>query len=169
MREVKSPAAAWTTATGNNPKKTRPKDKAEEVNLQILASTLQSGESVQIAPGIWFSKLIELQFDPDPVPEGWLEEFGQAHVHPRTAEILFHRALFEAPTRPWQTLGDKEALIALSDAWKAFPHLHAGLTLLAFKAWRFSAIRPLPLRMNEELRALWTIYCANRKKGNRPT
>ena len=167
MRDVKNPAAAWTTATGNIPKKITLNNKAEEVNLQLLASTLQSGESVQIAPGIWFSKPIELQFDPDPAPEGWREEFGQAHLHPRFGDILFHRAFFEGPTGPWQTLGAKEAWIALSEAWKAYPLLRPILTSLAFKAWSFTSIRPSPDIMNEEVGALWKLYSKSGKE--RPT
>jgi hypothetical protein len=167
MRDVKIPVTAWTTATGNNPKKTGSNPNAEEVYLQLLASTLQPGESVQIAPGLWFTIPIPVQFDPNPVPEGWQEEFGQAHVHPRFGDILFHRAFFEGPAGPWQTLGVKEAWIALSEAWKAYPLLRPMLTLLAFKAWRFTSIRPSPDIMNEEVSVLWKLYSESGKE--RPT
>jgi hypothetical protein len=116
MRKLKIPEAAWTTATGHKLKKAANQHSAEEINLQLLAHS----ESAQIAPGVWFSKTVELQFDPDPAPEGWQEEFGRAHVYPRTGEILFHRAFLEGPNTSWQTLGDKEPLIALSDAVKAY-------------------------------------------------
>lgn len=169
MPKLKIPAADWTTATGDKLGKPTSNHNAEGIDLQHLAGNLAPGESVQLAPGIWFFIPIPVQFDPDPVPEGWQEEFGQAHVHPRTAEIVFHRAFFEGPIRPWRTLCDREALIALSDAWNAYPHLRPILTTLAFKAWRFSAIRPRPLRMNEEVRALWKLYCESGKEGNRPT
>jgi hypothetical protein len=158
MRKLKIPAAAWTTATGDKLKETRSQHNAEEIDLQLLADSLAPGKSVQIAPGIRFSKPVKLQFDPDPVPWGWEEEFGRVHVHPRTGEILFHRGFFEGPARPWRILGDKEALIALSDALKTYPHLRPGITTLAFRAWHFSSIHPLPLRMNEEVRALWKLY-----------
>jgi hypothetical protein len=110
MRDVKKPAAAWTTATGNIPKKTTPNHNAEEVNLQLLASILQSGESVQIAPGLWFTIPSPVQFDPHPAPEGWQEEFGQAHVHPRTGEIAFHRAFFEGPDTSLANAGEQRGV-----------------------------------------------------------
>jgi hypothetical protein len=166
MRKIEIPAGAWTTTTGDDLKKATPNHSPEEIDLQLLADSLAPGDSVQIAPGVWFSKTIELQFDPDPAPEGWQEEFGRAYVHPRTGEILFHRGLLEGPALPWRILGDKEALIALSDARNAYPHLHPSVTTLAFRAWRFSSIHPLPLRMNEEVRALWNMYCASGKEGN---
>ena len=171
MSKLKKPAAAWTTATGDKLKEAGDQHSAEEIDLQLLADSLAPGapgESTQIAPGLWFSKTIELRFDPDPAPQGWEEEFGRVQVHPRTGEILFHRAFFERPDNSWQTLGDKQAPIALSDAWKAYPHLHSALTTLAFQAWRFGSIRPSPLRMNEAVRALWNIYCASGKEGNWP-
>jgi hypothetical protein len=164
--KLKIPGAAWTTAIGNKLKQAGYQDNAEEIDLQLLADSLAPGESTQIAPGVWFSKTIELQFQPKPAPEGWMGEFGQAYVHPRTGEIAFHRALFESPDCSWQTLGDKGALIALSDALKAYPHLRPSITTLAFRAWRFSSIRPSPLRMNKEVRALWNIYSAGGKEGN---
>jgi hypothetical protein len=168
MRKLKNPAAASTTATRDKLKNATANHNPEEIDLQLLADSLAPGESVQIATGFQFSKPTELQFDPDPAPRGWEEEFGRVRVHPRTAEIVFHRAFLEGPARPWQTLEDKEALIALSDAWKAYPHLHSALTTLAFQAWRFSSIRPSPLRMNEAVRALWNIYCASGKERNWP-
>jgi hypothetical protein len=166
MRKLKDPEAAWTTATGDKLKEAASQYNPEEIDLQLLTDSLAPGESVQIAPGRWISKSIELQVNPRPAPEGWMEEFGRVHVHPRTAEIAFHRAFFEGPDSSWQTLGDKEALIALSDALKAYPHLRPGT--LAFRAWSVSSIRPLPLRMNEGVRALWNIYCASGKEGNWP-
>ena len=166
MRNIKIPAAAWTTATGDKLKKAAANYSAEEIDLQLLADSLAPGESTQIAPGVWFSKTIELQFDPDPAPEGWQEEFGREYVHPRTGEIVFHRAFFEGPDSSWQTLGDKEALIGLSDALRAYPHLRPSITALAFRAWRFSSIRPSPLRMNEEVRALWKLYGESKEKGS---
>jgi hypothetical protein len=164
MSKRKNPAGAWTIATGNNPKKTASNNNAEEVDVQFLASALQPGESVQIAPGLWFTIPIPLQFDPDPAPEGWMEEFGRVHVHPRFGDILFHRAFFEGPADPWQNLSGKEAWIALSEAWNAYPQLRPMLTFLAFKAWRFTSIRPLPDIMNEEVGALWKLYSESGKE-----
>jgi len=137
-RKIKIPEAAWRTATGDDSKRTHTRN-AEQVDLQLLAP----GKSVQLAPGIWFSRPIPLQFDPDPAPEGWREEFGQAHLHPRFGDILFHRAFFEGPTGPWQTLGAKEAWIALSEAWKAYPLLRPILTSLAFKGVELHLYPPL--------------------------
>jgi hypothetical protein len=161
-RKIKIPEAAWRTATGDDSKRTHNRN-AEQVDLQLLAP----GKSVQLAPGIWFSRPIPLQFDPDPAPEGWREEFGQAHLHPRFGDILFHRAFFEDPAGPWHTLGAKEAWIALLEAWKAYPLLRPMLTLLAFKAWHFTSIRPSPDIMNEEVGALWKLYSKSGKE--RPT
>jgi hypothetical protein len=56
------------------------------------------------------------------VTRGWKEEFRAGNVQPQNRGILFHRSLTEGPAHPWQTLGDKEASMALSDAWKAYPH-----------------------------------------------
>ena len=115
MRDVKNPAAAWTTATGNIPKKITPNNKAEEVNLQLLASILQSGESVQIAPGLWFTIPSPVQFDPHPAPEGWQEEFGQAHVHPlqRLYRVqIIHDGREQGPGR----FGEERVQVAGADA-----------------------------------------------------
>ena len=166
MRKLKIPEAAWTTATGDKLKRTAPNTNAERIDLQLLADSLAPGESLEIVPGTWFSKTIELQFEPDPAPEGWQEEFGRAYVHPRTGEIVFHRAFFERPDNSWQTLGNKKALIALSDAWKAYPRLRPSITTLAFRDWRFSSVRPAALLMNEEVRALWKLYGESKKKGS---
>ena len=164
MSKLKKPAAAWTTATGDKLKEAGDQHSAEEIDLQLLADSLAPGESTQIAPGLWFSKTIELRFDPDPAPQGWEEEFGRVQVHPRTGEILFHRAFFERPDSSWQTLGDKRALIALSDALKAYPHLRPSITTLAFRAWLVSSIRPSPDIMNEEVGALWKLYSRRGKE-----
>jgi hypothetical protein len=166
MSKPKIPEAVWTTATGDKLKEARTQDNAEEIDLQLLADSLAPGESVEIAPGLWFSRIIELQFDPNPPPEGWQEEFGLACVHERTGEITFHRAFFEGPDSSWRTLEDKQALIALSDALKAYAHLRPSIATLAFRAWRFSSIRPSPLRMNEEIRALGERYRGISERGS---
>jgi hypothetical protein len=165
MRKLKIPRAAWTTATGEKLKEAEAQFNAEEIDLQLLADSLAPGESVQIAPDVWFSMTIELQFDPDPAPEGWQEEFGRAHVHPRTGEILFHRAFFEGPDSSWQTLGNKEALIALSDALKAYPHLRPSITTLAFRAWRLTSVHPSPDIMNEEVGAPGNFTLGEGRRG----
>ena len=114
-------------------KEALPQHSAKEIDLQLLAGSLAPGESTPIAPGVWFSKTVELQFDPDPAPEGWQEEFGRAYVHPRTGEIVFHRGLLEGPALPWKILDDKESSIGLLDAWKVYLYLHPILTTLAFR------------------------------------
>jgi hypothetical protein len=108
MRKLKNPAAACLTAPGKTPLYGASEFIAKELDLQLLAEVLAPGESVQLSPDIWLSKPVSLVLDLEPVPEGWQEEFGQAHVHPRTGEILFHRAFFEGPDSSWQTLRDKE-------------------------------------------------------------
>jgi hypothetical protein len=68
MRKIEIPAAAWTTTTGYKLEKAAFDPNSEDIYLQLLAQSVAPGESVQIAPGVWFSKTIELQFDPDPAP-----------------------------------------------------------------------------------------------------
>jgi hypothetical protein len=168
MKKLKNSAAGWPTALGKRPLAGAPELTPKELDLQLLAEGLAPGESVQFSPDVWFSKPASLVLDLEPVPEGWQEEFGQAHTHPRTGEILFHRALFKGPARPWQTLSDKDASIILSDARKAYPHVLLSINSL-FHIWRLSPVRPSTFRMNDEVRELWKFYDESKKTGGTPT
>jgi hypothetical protein len=156
MQKVKTPRAGGQPPAGEK-QGSASKSNLEEIDLQALEERLAHGESVQLTDGVWFIKPFEVVFAPIPAPEGWLAEFGVAALHPRSDDILFHRAFFAGPG-PWPPDNTREERITLSDAWQAYPAFRGDIRRFAFLAWRKSGARPLAEQMTEEVRALWESY-----------